>query len=53
VGDVTLGIGIASLAAAAVLFFTRTSAPDTRAGRAWFTFEARRDGAAGGLVGRF
>jgi hypothetical protein len=54
VGDVSLGIGIAALATAAVLFFTRSSATaDTRTDRAWFTFEALGGGGGASLDGRF
>jgi hypothetical protein len=54
VGDVTLGIGLASLAAAAVLFFTRPSAAaSTTARGAWLLIDPHPGGADVGLGGRF
>ena len=54
VGDVTLGIAIATLATAAVLYFTRPAGgSQATAGSVRLTVDARRLGGAVGLEGRF
>jgi hypothetical protein len=53
VGDVTLGIAVASLATAAVLYLTRSASPEATSKSMGLYVDARRDGGALGLEGRF